>query len=73
MILGIETVGEWNFEITLEVENHEQLQKQISQLRNHFEDTIKKIEFIIMFEDDLVYDPYPLKKQERKKLIQKKV
>ena len=26
----------------------------------------KSIDFLIMFEDDLVYDPYPLKKLERK-------
>jgi DNA-binding Lrp family transcriptional regulator len=68
MILGIETVGEWNFEITLEVENHEQLQDEISKIRSHFKDIIKKVEFLIMFEDDLVYDPYPLKKLERKSL-----
>ena len=61
MVLAIETVGRWNFEITLEVENHEQLQKEILNLRNSFKN-IKNIEFIIMFEDDLVYNPYPLKK-----------
>jgi Lrp/AsnC family transcriptional regulator, leucine-responsive regulatory protein len=62
MILAIETVGEWNFEITLEVENHEELQKEISLLRDAFSGIIKNIDFLIMFEDDLVYDPYPLKK-----------
>ncbi len=71
MLLAIETVGAWNFEITLEVESHEELQKQISNLRAEFKDTIKNVEFIIMFEDDLVYDPYPLKKLERKKLLKK--
>ncbi|MBW2982403.1 Lrp/AsnC family transcriptional regulator [Candidatus Woesearchaeota archaeon] len=65
MLLAIETVGEWNFEITLEVESHEKLQEEISKLRNIFKDIIKNIEFLIMFEDDLVYDPYPLKKLER--------
>jgi hypothetical protein len=69
MILAIETVGEWNFEITLEVESHEELQKEIANLRYHFKDIIKNIEFIIMFEDDLIYDPYPLKKGERKNLL----
>jgi len=64
MILAIETLGEWNFEITLEVESHEQLQQEISNLRKNFQ-TIKNIEFLIMFEDDLVYDPYPLKKLEK--------
>jgi DNA-binding Lrp family transcriptional regulator len=66
MILAIETVGNWNFEITLEVESHEELQKEISTLRNNFNKIIKGVDFIVMFEDDLVYDPYPLKKQERK-------
>jgi Lrp/AsnC family transcriptional regulator len=69
MLLAIETVGEWNFEITLEVETHEELQRYISDLRNQFSSIIKKIEFIIMFEDDLVYDPYPLIKHERSKLL----
>ncbi|MBI2632761.1 Lrp/AsnC family transcriptional regulator [Candidatus Pacearchaeota archaeon] len=69
MILGIETVGQWNFEITIEVENQEELQKEIAQLRSEFKDIIKNIEFIIMFEDDLIYDPYPLKKNERKKIL----
>ena len=63
MILAIETVGVWNFEITLEVENHEQLQKEISDLRNAFSNIIHRLEFIIMFEDDFVYDPYPLNKK----------
>ena len=71
MILAIETVGEWNFEITLEVESHEELQKEISKLRNKFRTIIKNVEFIIMFEDDLVYDPYPLKKKERKILLKR--
>lgn len=66
-ILAIETVGEWNFEITLELENVEKLQIEISKLRNFFKEIIKKIEFLVMFEDDLVYDPYPLKKAFRKK------
>jgi len=66
MILAIETVGEWNFEITLEVGSHEELQQEISKLRDRFSDNIRKLEFIIMFEDDLVYDPYPLRKSERK-------
>ena len=66
MLLAIETVGEWNFEITLEVENHEKLQEEISKLRSIFQNIIKNVEFLIMFEDDLVYDPYPLKKLERK-------
>lgn len=68
MLLAIETVGEWNFEVTLEVESHEELQKEISKFRNRFKDIIRNLEFIIMFEDDLVYDPYPLRKQERNKL-----
>ncbi len=71
MILGIETVGEWSFEITLEVESHEQLQNEISKLRANFKDIIKNVEFLIMFEDDLVYDPYPLKKLERNSLLSK--
>jgi Lrp/AsnC family leucine-responsive transcriptional regulator len=66
MILAIETVGEWNFEITLEVESHKDLQKEMTKLRDQFSENIKKLEFIIMFEDDLVYDPYPLRKKERK-------
>lgn len=66
-ILAIETVGEWNFEITIEVENQEQLQKEVSSLRHKFKDIIKNVEFLIMFEDDLVYDPFPLKKLKRKK------
>ena len=65
MLLAIETVGPWNFEITLEVETHEELQEEISKLRNNFSDVVKNLEFIIMFEDDLVYDPYPLKKRDR--------
>jgi len=65
-ILAIENVGQWNFEITLEVENHEELQKEMEKLRNNFTDIIKNVEFLIMFEDDLVYDPYPLLKRERK-------
>ncbi len=69
MILAIETVGEWNFEITLEVENQEELQKQISDIRTHFKEIIKNVEFIIMFENDLIYDPYPIKKMERNKLL----
>lgn len=64
-ILAIETVGKWNFEITIEVESHEELQKEISNLRNSILN-IKNVEFLIMFEDDLIYDPYPLKKNERK-------
>lgn len=66
MILAIETVGEWNFEITMEVRGHEELQKEISKLRDRFGENIRKLEFIIMFEDDLVYDPYPLRKRERR-------
>ncbi|MBW2977638.1 Lrp/AsnC family transcriptional regulator [Candidatus Woesearchaeota archaeon] len=69
MLLAIECVGEWSFEITLEVKSHEELQKQISKLRNSFKDIIKNVEFLIMFEDDLVYDPYPLQKQKRKELL----
>ncbi len=65
IILAIETLGPWNFEITLEVENQEKLQREIVELRNQFNNVIKNIEFIIMFEDDLVYDPYPLLKRER--------
>ena len=70
MILAIETVGNWNFEITLEVESQEKLQEEISALRSTFNTNIKNIEFIIMFENDLVYDPYPLKKHDRKKYIE---
>ncbi|MAG02364.1 hypothetical protein CMI42_03430 [Candidatus Pacearchaeota archaeon] len=66
MILAIETVGEWNFELTMEVENQEQLQKEINKLRDNFQKIINEVEFLIMFEDDLVYDPYPLRKKERK-------
>lgn len=65
MILAIETVGEWNFEVTIEVENHEELQKEISRLRDTFSGIIKNIDFLIMFEDDLVYDPYPLRKSKK--------
>ena len=65
-ILAIESVGQWNFEITLEVENQEQLQKEILDIRDQFKEFVKNIEFLIMFEDDLVYDPYPLRKNERK-------
>lgn len=68
-ILAIESVGTWNFEITLEVENQGQLQEEIISLRNNFKEIIKNIEFLIMFEDDLVYDPYPLEKVRRAKLI----
>lgn len=66
IVLSIETVGEWNFEITVEVKNHEELQKEMAKIRNNFADIIKNIEFIIMFEDDFLYDPYPLRKHERK-------
>jgi len=69
MILAIETVGNWNFEATLEVESHEELQQEISKLRNTFPRTIKNIEFLIMFEDDLVYDPFPLEKVKRKSFM----
>ncbi len=65
MILAIETVGPWSFEITLEVKGHEDLQKEVAALREAFP-AIRNIEFLIMFEDDLVYDPYPLKKNKRK-------
>ncbi|HLD34031.1 MAG TPA: hypothetical protein VJB66_04860, partial [Candidatus Nanoarchaeia archaeon] len=71
IILAIETVGLWNFELTLEVESQQHLQEEISKLRNHFSSIIKNVEFLIMFEDDLVYDPYPLKKKERKALLSK--
>lgn len=64
-LLAIETVGEWNFEITLEVESHEHLQSEISALRNAFPHNITKLEFLIMFEDDLIYDTYPFYKNER--------
>jgi len=69
MVLAIETVGKWNFEITIEVESQEELQKEISKLRIEFNDIIKNVEFIVMFENDLIYDPYPLKKLEREKLL----
>ena len=69
MILCIETVGPWNFEISLEVDDHQQLQEEITKLRNEFSGIVKQIEFVIMFEDDLIYDPYPLKKKERLDLI----
>ncbi|MBT3814172.1 Lrp/AsnC family transcriptional regulator [Candidatus Woesearchaeota archaeon] len=69
MVLAIETVGKWNFEITIEVESQEELQKEISKLRREFSDIIKNVEFIVMFENDLIYDPYPLKKVEREKLL----
>src|SRR3989344_1195257 len=36
MVMSIETVGEWNFEITIEVKNHEELQKEIAKIRNHY-------------------------------------
>ena len=72
MILAIETVGEWNFEITLEVEGHEQLQEELSRLRNTFTENIRNVESLIMFDDDLVYDPYPLKKKEREFLLKTK-
>ncbi len=71
MILAIESVGKWNFEITLEVENHEELQNEINKLRDNFKEIIKSIDFLIMFEDDLVYDPYPLLKKERKNNFRK--
>jgi len=64
-LLAIETVGSWNFEITFEVESQEKIQEEISKLRNKFKNLIKNIEFIIMFEDDLVYDPYPFMKKNR--------
>ena len=67
MILAIETVGKWSFEITLEVENQEELQTEIHQLRETFKEQIRDIDIIIMFDDDLVYDPYPLRKKFRKK------
>ena len=66
MILAIEVVGKWNFEITTRVKDHAHLQEEISKLRNKFSNIIKNIEFVIMIEDDLIYDPYPLKKNERK-------
>ena len=47
----------------------EELQKQISDIRTHFKEIIKNVEFIIMFENDLIYDPYPIKKMERNKLL----
>ncbi len=65
MILAIETVGVWNFEITLEVESHAHLQKEITALRDTFNENIRNLEFVVMFEDDLVYDPYPLEKEKR--------
>ncbi len=69
MILAIETVGRWNFEITLEVENQEQLQLELHQLRESFKEQIRNIDILIMFEDDLVYDPYPIRKKDRKELM----
>ena len=69
MVLAIETVGKWNFEITIEVESQEELQKEISKIRTEFNKIIKNVEFIVMFENDLIYDPYPLKKKERSKLL----
>ncbi len=65
-VLAIETVGPWNFEMTFEVENQEQLQKEISNLRDRFKEVIRNVEFLIMFEDNLIYDPYPFLKSERK-------
>ena len=62
-ILAIENVGVWNFEITLEVKDHKELQEEMEKIRNKFKTIIKNIEFLIMFEDDLVYNPYPLLKQ----------
>ena len=67
IVLAIETVGLWNFELTLEVEKQKQLQEEISRLRNEFSKIIKNVEFIMMFEDDLLYDPFPLKKTDRAK------
>ncbi|MEK6964032.1 MAG: Lrp/AsnC family transcriptional regulator [Nanoarchaeota archaeon] len=72
MILAVETVGEWNFEVTLEVESHEQLQIELSKLRNTFMGNIRNVESLIMFEDDLLYDPYPLKKKQRELLLKNK-
>jgi DNA-binding Lrp family transcriptional regulator len=63
MVRGIETLGTWNFEITLEIYSHEELQKELNDLRNIFMDVIYNIEFVITFEEDLVYDLYPLQKK----------
>lgn len=67
---AIETVGAWNFEIYFLVENHEQLQEEISKLRDLFGFAIKDLEFLIMFED-LIFDTYPLQKQKRKEWLGK--
>lgn len=73
MLLSIETVGRWNFEITLEVGGHEQLQGEITKLREAFSASIRDVDFLIMFEDDLVYDPYPLLKKERAVLLDRRI
>lgn len=61
IIFAIKTLGDWNFEIIYEIENAKKMQECILDLRNRFQEIIKDIELLNLFEDYIKLDHYPFK------------
>jgi Lrp/AsnC family transcriptional regulator, leucine-responsive regulatory protein len=59
IIILVESVGKWNFEIMYEVENQKQLQDFIMDFRTKFSDIILDVESIVMFDHYTKYTHYP--------------
>ncbi|HLC93298.1 MAG TPA: winged helix-turn-helix transcriptional regulator [archaeon] len=61
--LAAETVGNWNFELVLEVESHVEFEKELSELKNLFGGAISGLEVLIMFDEDHYLNLWPFKKK----------
>lgn len=59
IIILVESVGKWNFEIMYEVENQKQLQEFIMDFRTKFSDIILDIENSVMFDHYVKYTHFP--------------
>ena len=60
IIIFVENIGRWNFEIMYEIEDQKQLQDFIIELRSTFSDIIRDVETIIIFNHYVKYNQYPM-------------
>lgn len=60
IIYAIKCVGKWDYEIMVEVQNQEQFQEILAELKEKFSDVIQSLEFVTMFKD-IKYNLFPFK------------
>lgn len=58
IVYMIKTIGKWDYEISVEVQNQEKFQEVFTELRENFSDILINMESVIIFKD-LKYNLYP--------------